>query len=157
MKVPNSPYGLCGRKATFEGHDRAQELCESPRLSCVKVEEVVLGSTSLTVLMLCGRKATFEGHYRAQELCESRGGRSGLPVPNSPYGLCGHKATSEVQELCESRDGRPGLHVPTSPSGLCGRKATFEEVDRDSPLALRRRFSCSPSTICSILHYFRRP
>ena len=23
---------------------------------------------------------------RAQELCESRGGRPGLPVPNSPYG-----------------------------------------------------------------------
>ena len=27
----------------------------------------------------------------AQELCESRGGRPGLPVPNSPYGLCGRK------------------------------------------------------------------
>ena len=26
---------------------------------------------------------------RAQELCESRGGRPGLPVPNSPDGLCG--------------------------------------------------------------------
>ena len=33
--------------------------------------------------------------FRAQELCEIRGGRPGLgfPVPNSPYGLCGHKAT----------------------------------------------------------------
>ena len=31
---------------------------------------------------------------RAQQLCESRGGRPGLPVPNSPYyGLCGRKAT----------------------------------------------------------------
>ena len=30
---------------------------------------------------------------RAQVLCESRGGRPGLPVPNSPYGLCGRKAT----------------------------------------------------------------
>ena len=31
---------------------------------------------------------------RAQELCESRGGRPGLPpVPDSPYGLCGRKAT----------------------------------------------------------------
>ena len=30
---------------------------------------------------------------RAQELCESRGGRPGLPVPNSPYGLCGRTAT----------------------------------------------------------------
>ena len=27
------------------------------------------------------------------ELCESRGGHPVLPVPNSPYGLCGHKAT----------------------------------------------------------------
>ena len=30
---------------------------------------------------------------RAQELCERRGGRPGLPVPNSPYGLCGRKVT----------------------------------------------------------------
>ena len=32
-------------------------------------------------------------NFRAQELCESRGGRNGLPVPNSSYGLCGRKAT----------------------------------------------------------------
>ena len=31
--------------------------------------------------------------FGAQKLCESRGGRSGLPVRNSPYGLCGRKAT----------------------------------------------------------------
>ena len=24
--------------------------------------------------------------------CVSRGGRLGLPVPNKPYGFCGHKA-----------------------------------------------------------------
>ena len=36
---------------------------------------------------------------RAQELCESRGGRPGLPVPNSSYGLYGRKATLEVTEL----------------------------------------------------------
>ena len=30
---------------------------------------------------------------RAQELCESRGSHPGLPIPNSPYSLCGHKAT----------------------------------------------------------------
>ena len=30
---------------------------------------------------------------RVQDLCESRGGRPGLPVPNSAYGLCGRKAT----------------------------------------------------------------
>ena len=49
-------------------------------------------------------------NFRAQELCESPGGLSGLPVPNSPYGLCGRKATLNSnsdffpsnQELCES-------------------------------------------------------
>ena len=30
---------------------------------------------------------------QSSELCESGGGRPGLPVPNSPYGLCGRKAT----------------------------------------------------------------
>ena len=35
----------------------------------------------------------FSASFRAQELCESRGGRPGLPVPNSPYSLCGRKAT----------------------------------------------------------------
>ena len=34
---------------------------------------------------------------RAQELCESRGGRPGLPVPNSPYGLCERKATLHLK------------------------------------------------------------
>ena len=28
-----------------------------------------------------------------EAVCESRGGRPGLPVPNSPYGLWGRKAT----------------------------------------------------------------
>ena len=34
----------------------------------------------------------------AQELCESGGGRPGLPVPNSPYGLCRRKATVEEEQ-----------------------------------------------------------
>ena len=34
----------------------------------------------------------------AQELNESRGGRPGLPVPNSPYGLCGRKATLQQKQ-----------------------------------------------------------
>ena len=45
----------------------------------------------------------------AQKLCERRGVRPWLPVPNSPYGLFGHKETLNlnmfvlrVQELCES-------------------------------------------------------
>ena len=41
--------------------------------------------------MKSGEEKSFS--IRAQELCESRGGRRGLPVPNSPYGLCGRKAT----------------------------------------------------------------
>ena len=62
--------------------------------------------------------------YTAQELCKSRGGHPGLPVPNSPHGLCGRKAALNLnyrvraQELCESRGGRPGLPVPNSPYGL---------------------------------------
>ena len=41
---------------------------------------------------------------RDQELCESGGGRPGLPVPNSPYGLCGRKATLiiMIMEICEA-------------------------------------------------------
>ena len=69
---------------------------------------------------------------RAQELCESQGGCPGLPVPNSPYGLCGRKAAFEEEEEEEdssselrgcviSRGGRPGLPVPNSPQyGICG-------------------------------------
>ena len=33
----------------------------------------------------------------AQELCESGGGRPWLPVPNSPYGLYGRKATLNLK------------------------------------------------------------
>ena len=57
----------------------------------------------------------------AYPLCERRGGRPGLPVPNSPYGLCGRKATlneqlvDRAQEQCENRGGRPGLPAPNSP------------------------------------------
>ena len=38
---------------------------------------------------------------RVQELCGSRGGCPGLPVHNSPYGLCGRKATlnTDMTEL----------------------------------------------------------
>ena len=67
---------------------------------------------------------------RAQELCESRGGRPGLPVPNSPYGLCGRKATlkNRAEEFCEGRCGRPGVPVSNSPYGLCGPKATLNNL-----------------------------
>ena len=65
------------------------------------------------------RQITHEQMTRRMKLVfgESRGGRPGLPVPNSPYGLCGGKATLEevliirAKGLCESRGGRPGLPV----------------------------------------------
>ena len=42
---------------------------------------------------------------RTRELCESQGGRPGLPLSNSPYGLYGCKPTlkSRTRELCESQ------------------------------------------------------
>ena len=49
---------------------------------CVKVEVAVLGFPSLISLIV----------YVDVLLCESRSGRPGLPVPNSPHGLCGRRA-----------------------------------------------------------------
>ena len=63
-------------------------------------------------------------------MCESRGGRPGLPVPNSPSGLCGRKATTEEEydrktTICVKVEvDVPGLIVPNSPYGLCGRQST---------------------------------
>ena len=66
---------------------------------CVEVEVDVLGSPSLIVVVLtvsldvCNTELELGRQFRAQELCESGGGRPELPVPNSPYDLCGRKAT----------------------------------------------------------------
>ena len=64
----------------------------------MKVEVAVLGSLSSLnkPTVSVDVKQTLQPTmciYRVQELCESRGGSPGLPVPNSPYGLCGHTAT----------------------------------------------------------------
>ena len=84
-----------------------------------------------------GREGTFRGmqsseECRAQELCESRGGRPELPVPNSPYGLCGRKATLNLNlryqaELCIWSCVNVEVAVLGSPSpivlinyGFCG-------------------------------------
>ena len=42
------------------------------------------------------QKQQGQPYLRAQELCESRGGRPGLSVPNSPYGLCRRAATLKL-------------------------------------------------------------
>ena len=91
----------------------------------MKVEVAVLGYPSLIDLVVSLDVKELE--RSEQELCQGRGGRAGLPVPNSPYGLCGRKATLEeeedgkTQELCESLGGFPGLPDTNSPIGRCGR------------------------------------
>ena len=73
--VPNSPYGLRGRKAKLNSNSfrfRVQKLCESR------------GGRPLSTCGLYGRKATLNSNsfrFRAQELCESRGGRPWLSRP----------------------------------------------------------------------------
>ena len=77
------------------------------------------------------------GQFRAQELCESRGGRPGFPVPDSPYGLCGRKATlnlnSELGSCVKVEMAVLGSlsltvlmvdPVPSKPCGFCGREAS---------------------------------
>ena len=65
----------------------------------MKVEVEILGSPSLIVLMVSVDVEQHLKKLRAQELCESRGGRPGLPVPNSPYDLCGRKATLSLNTV----------------------------------------------------------
>ena len=62
-------------------------------MNAVTVEVDVLVSLSLIVHIVS------EEVKQAQELCESRGGRPGLPVPNSPYDLCGRKAILNLKAL----------------------------------------------------------
>ena len=50
----------------------------------MKVEVDILDSPSLIVFMV---SVDVKDKERAHELNERRGGRPGLPVPNSPYGL----------------------------------------------------------------------
>ena len=82
---------------------------------------------------MCIAIATSVSFFGPRELLESQGGRPGLPVPNSPYGLRGRKATLnepravQAQELCKNRGGRPGLPIPNNPYGLRGRKAVVNE------------------------------
>ena len=40
-------------------------------------------------------------YSQSSELCKGQGGRPGLPVPNSPYGVYGRKATLNLN-LCHT-------------------------------------------------------
>ena len=60
-----------------------------------------------------------ERKLTAQERCQSRGGRPGLPVPNSPYGLCGRKATlnPERKKKEKERKNRDGTWFVQNSAG----------------------------------------
>ena len=47
-----------------------------------------------------------ERKFTAQERCQSEGGRPGVPVANSPYGLCGRKATLKRKKKEKERKNR---------------------------------------------------
>ena len=87
--VPNSHYGLSGCKATLN----------EPRIQSSGAVWMSRwpswGSPSLIVIMvsLDVKQHWTNPEYGVLELCECRGGRPGLPVPNSHYGLSGCKAT----------------------------------------------------------------
>ena len=64
----------------------------------MKIEVAALGSPSLISLMVSVDVKQHErrrmNHTELRScVSESRGGRPGLPVPDSPYGLRGRKAT----------------------------------------------------------------
>ena len=71
---------------SLEGHGVYRSVTRSPnlmsRLTGVQIKTDKKGLNSRTL-----------------ELLENRGGHPGLPVPNSPYGLCGCKATLNLKVL----------------------------------------------------------
>ena len=79
------------------------------------------------VISTACRKSSF----RVQELCESRGGRPGRPVPNSPYGLCGRKATLDHKRQSAGAEW-PGFTVPNILYCLCVRKAALSSKSSSS-------------------------
>ena len=48
-------------------------------------------------------RGSSKDRLRVPGLCESGGGRPGLPVPNSPYGLCGRRAALNLWFYQSSR------------------------------------------------------
>ena len=88
----------------------------------MEVEVTVLGSRPS--LVVCTVSVDVKQHLkkrrqqlRALEVYESRGSRPGLPVPNSPYGLCGRKATFEEEEEDSSLESRSCVKVEVTVMG----------------------------------------
>ena len=66
------------------------------------MEVAVLGSPSLIVLMVSVDEKQHLAFWRVfsePRSCVKRGGRAGLPVPNSPYGLCEQKEVGVLGSL----------------------------------------------------------
>ena len=59
---------------------------------------------------------TYFENRRARELCKSRGGRPGLSVSNSLYGLCGRKATLNLQTFIDAQQ-KDNSHMARCTSG----------------------------------------
>ena len=82
----------------------------------------------------------------SKELCESLGGRPGHPVPNSPYGLRGPKATLNL-DVQSSGGGRFRLPVPNKSYGFCGHQATLNlDVQISGAVRKSRWLSWAPRT-----------
>ena len=66
---------------------------------------------------------------RVQELGEIRGGRPGLPVPNSPYGLCGRETTlnSKLDSVALHVYWKQDVSVSVCGGGRGGGAVTREE------------------------------
>ena len=56
-----------------------------------------------------GIKSECSSKVSTEEQRESQGGHPGLPIPKSPYGLCGPKATLNVNRFCST-----SLHLHSS-------------------------------------------
>ena len=111
------PITLSGSRASFSVALRPQRPCRllrtgspgrPPRLSHSSgtLGQQLSASYKLSDVQSSAR--------RAQELCENRGGHPGLPVPNSPYHICGRKTTVNQHQT--------HLREPVWPSGKAGKQ-----------------------------------
>ena len=64
--------------------------------------------------------------YRAQQPCESRGGRSGIPIPNGQSGLCGHKAAVKMRKTGFSPASSDTVWLLCVWTWACSSRETFD-------------------------------
>ena len=75
-------------------------------------------------------------------MCESGGGRPVLPIPNSPYGLCGHKPTLNFHSYL-------GVFTAGCPDSVTFFRTAVERADYGVPKLL---FTGEvPTTVTSIV------